>query len=158
MAKEIERKFLVVNDSFLTLAHTVSHIKQAYLSVNPDATVRVRIRDSKAFITVKSRNKGISRDEWEYPIPVIDAEEMISKCAISPILIKDRYCVGPWEIDRFHGALEGLTLAEIELPSEASEIDLPSFIGKEVSGDVRYYNSVLAEASTVPSESGSVDP
>ncbi len=149
MAKEIERKYLVDDMSFINQACGKRHIVQAYLSVNPDATVRVRIADDKAYLTVKSRNKGAVRNEWEYEIPVDDASQMIDTCAQSNIIDKTRYLVPAehgltWEIDVFHGQHTGLVVAEIELPEPAYRISLPSFIGDEVTGDPKYYNSSLA--------------
>ncbi len=147
MANEIERKFLVVSDSYRTHSIEKHTIIQGYLSRNPDATVRVRIRNDQAFLTVKGRNKGIIRDEWEYQIPIEDARTMLYKCAQGTIIEKTRYIVPEkglkWEIDEFHGAHAGLTIAEIELPEVSTTFDLPDFIGAEVSGDPAYYNSNL---------------
>lgn len=148
MAKEIERKFLVKDNSFLKLAYKTIEIAQGYLSIDPDRTVRVRIYGEKGFITVKTRNIGAVRNEWEYEIPVADAREILFDAAINK-LTKTRYLVKTdngeiWEIDQFHESLEGLTIAEIELVDEKSQISLPGFIGKEVTGDPRYYNSNLA--------------
>ena len=140
MSKEIERKYLVVNDSYKKLASEEHHIVQAYLSTRPDATVRVRLFDDKAFLTVKGRNKGAVRDEWEYPIPPSDAHAMIERCAT-----EGHAGMGlKWEIDEFHGHHQGLVVAEIELPEIGTSYTLPEFIGKEVTGDPRYYNSSLA--------------
>lgn len=154
MAKEIERKFLVINTSFIDKALSATHIRQTYISTNPDATVRLRIRDDKAYITVKGRNKGVVRDEWEYSIPVSDAEEMAERLAGGFAIDKTRYIVDAdgwkWEIDLFHGKHEGLIVAEIEMPSADSKPTLPDFIGKEVTGDVRYYNSVLSSTPGIP--------
>lgn len=150
MAKEIERKFLVTGDSWRPLTEQTHEIRQAYLSTNPDATIRVRIIDSSAFLTVKSRNRGAVRNEWEYPISLADAEEMLENCGCSGQIAKTRHIVGPWEIDEFHGALEGLVVAEIELSDAAQRIDIPDFIGREVTDDSRYYNSVLSMADELP--------
>lgn len=148
MSKEIERKFLVTSDAYKSVSVSSSEIRQGYLSRNPDATVRVRLRGDKGYLTVKSRNKGISRDEWEYEIPAADAAEMLDRLCDGPVLSKTRYIVatesGNWEIDEFHGRLEGLVVAEIELPAADTPIALPSFIGREVSDDPQYYNSNLA--------------
>ncbi len=144
MGREIERKYLVKDDSYRALATEAHHIRQAYLSTVPDATVRLRILDSQAFITVKGRNHGAERSEWEYEIPVADAEEMLAQCSQTPILDKTRYRAGRWEIDEFHGPLEGLVVAEIELEDADETFALPEFIGEEVTGDPRYYNSTLA--------------
>lgn len=156
MAKEIERKFLVTNTSFMSKAISSKHIRQAYLSANPDATVRLRITDGSAYLTVKGRNSGIVRDEWEYPIPVSDAEEMATHLAGGFAIDKTRYIVEhdgwKWEVDLFHGKHKGLIVAEIEMPSADCNPSLPDFIGKEVSGDPRYYNSVLSTPPGIPVE------
>lgn len=152
MAKEIERKFLVVGNSYREKADSMAIIRQTYLSTNPDSTVRIRTIDQRAFVTVKSRNHGFVRHEWEYPIPYDDAIEMMDFCAVTPVVEKIRYRVGRWEIDEFHASLEGLVLAEIEMDSPEEIVDRPDFVGKEVSGDKRYYNSVLSMLSTPPSD------
>lgn len=147
MAKEIERKFLVKNTSYRDMSIAERHIVQAYLNRDPKATIRVRIIDDKAFLTVKGKNAGAIRDEWEYSIPVSDAEGMIARCASGRIIEKTRFIVPfegyDWEIDEFKGELKGLTVAEIELPTEDAKFSLPPFIGEEVTGDPRYYNSSL---------------
>lgn len=151
MAQEIERKYLVNTDSYKTMAVASRHIVQAYLSTSPDATVRLRIIDLKAYITVKSRTHGFRRGEWEYEIPVEDAREMIEQCNLSEVIEKTRYYVDfdghTWEIDEFGGRLAGLVLAEIELRSPDEHFTIPPFIGLEVTGDSRYYNSVLTTLS-----------
>lgn len=152
MAKEIERKFLVISDTFKSNPDNVTEIAQGYLSTLPEATVRVRIRGGRAFLTVKGRNDGCVRDEWEYEIPVEDAREMLGRCATGGCIIKTRYCVGRWEVDEFHGELEGLTVAEIEMSAPDDRIALPSFVGEEVTGDPRYYNSSLLKGR--PGEGG----
>lgn len=152
MGKEIERKFLVMDDGYKNRATSVASISQGYLSTDPDRTVRVRIADDRGYLTIKSRNVGISRGEWEYEIPVKDARQLIALCPTLQVVTKKRYRVGRWEIDEFEGKLKGLTVAEIELSSEQEEFELPPFIGREVSGDPRYYNSSLASASEPPVE------
>lgn len=149
MSKEIERKFLVRSSEYRDLAIQKKEMMQGYLSLDPDATVRVRIVDEEAFITVKSRNKGAVRNEWEYTIPVDEGTEMLKTCCKSRLIEKTRYIVEAgdglkWEIDEFHGSLDGLVVAEIELPEEDYPVILPEFVGKEVTGDPRYYNSSLA--------------
>jgi len=146
MAKEIERKFLVNSDSFRQLASASHKIAQGYLNREPERTVRIRIRDNSGFITVKTHNRGATRNEWEYEIPVSDACEMLKACE-RPIE-KIRYIVPAenglrWEVDVFEGRLSGLVVAEIELPSEDARFPLPAFIGREVTGDPAYYNSNL---------------
>lgn len=147
---EIERKYLITGNSFLTQAVAVHHISQGYLSVNPDCTIRVRRKDDKAYLTVKGRNPegGISHFEWEKPITAQDAEALLSLCR-EGIILKERFLVPlgslTIEVDVFHGANEGLVLAEIELPSEDYPLPpLPDFIGQEVTSDPRYYNSYLS--------------
>lgn len=147
MAQEIERKYLVTDDTYKALASRRKHIVQAYLSTSPDATVRLRIADDTAFITVKSRNNGCRRCEWEYEIPVADARDMIERCNLAQLIEKTRYYIDldnrTWEIDEFAGRLTGLTVAEIELPTPDTTYTLPPFIGTEVTDDPRYYNSNL---------------
>lgn len=147
MAKEIERKFLVKNDGYRSMSCGERHIVQAYLSRDPKATVRVRISDSSAWLTVKGLNRGAVRDEWEYGIPVDDARQMIERCASGRVIDKIRRLVDfggyRWEVDEFQGELAGLTVAEVELPSADAELELPPFVGEEVTGDSRYYNSSL---------------
>lgn len=147
MAKEIERKFLVKNSSFMDISDSRRDIKQGYISRRPEGTVRVRICGDKAFLTVKGRNKGAVRDEWEYQVPVEDAMQMLARCTEGNVIEKTRYIVPfgglKWEIDVFHGAHEGLVVAEIELPAPDTPFTQPPFIGREVTGDQRYYNSNL---------------
>lgn len=151
MAFEIERKFLVNTTKFHPSEQDGCHILQAYLSINPDSTIRVRIINySHAFITVKSRNHGAVRHEWEYEVPVDDAQQMLEICAVTPLIDKIRYNIGRWEVDEFHGHLEGLVIAEIELQDKDEKIVLPDFIGREVTGDKRYYNSMLAVCNNLP--------
>lgn len=148
MAKEIERKFLVDNDSFIPLASSSSHIRQAYISTDPDATVRLRIRDTEAWLTIKGRNTGAVRDEWEFQIPVAEAAEMAERLCGGFAIDKTRYIVDfegwKWEIDLFHGHHAGLILAEVEMPSADANPPIPPFVGREVTGDPRYYNSTLS--------------
>lgn len=147
MAKEIERKFLVKNSTFRELSTTATRIKQGYLSRLPEATVRVRIAGNRAFLTVKGKNHGCVRDEWEYAVPVADAEAMLDRCAQGSVISKTRYIVPDgaynWEVDEFHGSHEGLVVAEIELPHAEATFNRPDFIGEEVTGNPAYYNSNL---------------
>ena len=117
MAKEIERKFLVINDTYRTLAVRTMEISQGYLSRRREATVRVRIAGGRAYLTVKGPNEGAVRDEWEFDIPVAEAAEMLARVAEPPVLSKTRYIVAAdgltWEVDEFHGALEGLCVAAV---------------------------------------------
>lgn len=149
MAKEIERKFLVKDNSFDQMTIGRRHICQAYLCDRPEATVRLRVSDDRAFITVKGKNSGAVRDEWEYDIPVADAVEMAGRLAGGWSIDKVRHIVPfgghTWEVDVFHGRHEGLVLAEVELDSDEAEVELPPFVGEEVTGVTDYYNSVLAK-------------
>ena len=150
MALEIERKYLVVNDSYLSMAISSSQLMQGYLSTDPQRTVRVRTRDTRGYITVKGMNRSTVRPEWEYEIPASDAREMLNLPG-THCLEKTRYIVPYegkiWEVDAFHGRHEGLIVAEIELSSPDEPFSLPPFVGAEVTGDSRYYNSVLAAES-----------
>lgn len=148
MALEIERKFLVKDRSYVEMAISHAEIRQAYISDNVNGTVRVRVRADRAWLTVKGANDGAVRHEWEYEIPVADAEEMARMLAGGWSIEKVRYIVKygalTWEVDEFHGRHEGLVVAEVELESADAGIDIPGFAGEEVTGDPRYYNSVLA--------------
>jgi len=148
--KETERKFLVKNDDYKLQAERFHHIVQAYLNRHPARTVRVRINDAAGFITVKgaSNESGMSRFEWEKEIPVEEARELI-KLAEPGVIEKVRYVIPAgnglkWEVDEFLGDNEGLVLAEIELSDENAIFEKPDWLGKEVTGNPRYYNSVLS--------------
>ena len=146
MGKEIERKFLLKNEEWKEFVKEKYSIKQGYLNSNPDRTVRVRILNDKGILTIKSKTIGISRLEFEYEIPLNEAHELIELCE-KPFIEKIRNIVvidaHKWEIDEFGGQNEGLILAEIELESETVKVNLPSWIGIEVSHDSRYFNSNL---------------
>ena len=148
MAKEIERKFLVTGD-FKQDACDSFRLVQGYISTDPDRTVRVRIKGEQGFLTIKGRSSldGLSRYEWEKEIPVSEALELMNLC-VSGVIDKTRYLVPygghTYEVDVFHGANEGLVLAEIELADEQEMFEKPSWLGEEVTGDVRYYNSMLS--------------
>lgn len=147
MAQEIERKFLVTGD-FKSEAYSQSRIVQGYISSVRGRTVRVRIRDGKGYLTIKgaSNESGTSRYEWEKEIPLVEAEELMKLCEPG-VIDKTRYLVhsGPhvFEVDEFYGENDGLVVAEVELGSEDEAFVKPPFIGKEVTGDIRYYNSQL---------------
>ncbi len=144
MALEIERKFLTLDESYKRMAESVCEIRQGYLSRDPATTIRIRTRNDLAFLTIKTKNEGCVRQEFEYEIPLPDANKLLAICS-GTIIEKTRYLVPygsfTWEIDAFHGALEGITLAEIELPETDTTFPLPPFIGKEVTGIPEYYNS-----------------
>ena len=143
---EIERKFLLKNDNWREGAVGV-HYKQAYLNEKGDNTVRVRIEGEKAKLTIKGKSSNISRLEFEYDIPMEDAEALFS-LAKTPIVEKYRYKImyagNCWEVDEFLGLNRGLVVAEIELESETQPFEKPDWIGMEVSGDKRYTNANLA--------------
>ena len=148
MSQEIERKFLVADDSYRRLAYKKSRIEQGYICSARGKTVRIRIRDDKGYITIKgpSNASGTSRYEWEQEIPLGDAEELMALCEPGRIE-KVRYLVDfanhTFEVDEFHGENEGLIVAEVELESEAEQVEFPSFVGEEVTGQTKYYNSFL---------------
>ena len=148
MAQEIERKFLVLDDSFKHEAFSKSHIQQGYLCSERGRTVRVRIRDERAYLTIKgpSENGGLSRYEFEREIPLEDGQQMMQLCEPG-IIDKTRWLVKSgkhtFEVDEFFGDNEGLVVAEVELAYEDEPYEKPHFIGKEVTGDRRYYNSCL---------------
>ena len=147
MAKEIERKFLVSGE-FRQDSPESYRIMQGYICSDPDRTVRVRVRGDKGFLTIKGRSSedGLSRYEWEKEIPVSEALELMNLC-VSGVIDKTRYLVPygghTYEVDVFHGANEGLILAEIELADEQEMFEKPSWLGEEVTSDVRYRNSML---------------
>ncbi len=148
MAQEIERKFLVLDDSFKHEAFSKSHIQQGYICSERGRTVRIRIRNERAYITIKgpSANGGLSRYEFEQEIPLEDAYELMNLCDPG-IIDKTRWLVKSgihtFEVDEFHRENEGLVVAEVELHSEDEPYEKPHFIGKEVTGDRKYYNSQL---------------
>jgi CYTH domain-containing protein len=150
MAREIERKFLVKDGGWRNAAASASSIEQFYLAAGPDRSVRVRIRDrARAWLTLKFGAGTGERDEFEYRVPLSDARE-IQAFAIGRIIEKTRHLVKHdghiFEVDEFHGALEGFVLAELETPEAASVARLPEWIGEEVTGDPAYTNASLALA------------
>jgi CYTH domain-containing protein len=146
MASEIERKFLIADDSWRDGTAGV-RIAQGYLSLDPDRTVRVRLAGDNAWLTIKGRSEGITRAEFEYAIPKDDARMLLEMCLPS-VIDKTRHEVSYggllWEIDVFHGDNEGLVVAEVELADESVSPELPPWAGAEVSSDARYFNSCLA--------------
>ena len=142
---EIERKFLVINYNY-KLA-TPQRISQGYICSETDRVVRGRIKGAKAYITIKNATIGFARNEYEYEIPVADAEAMLQNTCQQPIIDKTRYLLEykgfTWEVDEFHGDNQGLVVAEIELDSKDAIFELPDFVGDEVTGDARYYNACL---------------
>ena len=157
MAKntEIERKFLVKSDAFIAQATTSYEIMQGYLCKDPEKTIRVRIRDARAFLTIKSSllRDGIAKFEWEKEIDLSDAKELMKIC-LPGAISKTRYIIEvkgerlkdkgddlKWEVDVFHGRLEGRVLAEIELSDEDEAFERPDWLGEEVTGQPQYYNA-----------------
>ena len=148
MAQEIERKFLVKDSSFKEQAFSSSRIAQGYICSSRGRTVRIRIRDEKGYLTIKgpAGENGLSRYEWEKEIPLDEAQELMKLC--EPGMIdKTRYLVQSgnhvFEVDEFYGENEGLVVAEVELSSENESFEKPDFIGEEVTGIAKYYNSFL---------------
>ena len=147
---EIERKFLVSSNAFKTEAFAQNRISQGYLSSVPGRTVRVRIKGNKGFLTIKgaSNESGVSRFEWEKEIPEDEAKALLKLCE-EGVIDKTRFEVKMgdhiFEIDEFFGENEGLIIAEIELKSETEDFEKPSWLGKEVTNDIRYYNSYLSK-------------
>lgn len=148
--QEIERKFLVVSEDFKNEAFKNFSIKQGFLNTDPERTVRLRITGDKAFITIKGKSSknGLSRFEWEKKIDVKEAEALFELCEPG-IIEKTRYLVKAgdfvFEIDEFYGENEGLAVAEIELNNEADTFEKPQWLGTEVTGEVKYYNSQLSK-------------
>ncbi|MDE5998358.1 MAG: CYTH domain-containing protein [Muribaculaceae bacterium] len=146
MSLEIEHKFLVKDNSYKSLFSYSVHISQGYLCKEPERTVRVRIKDDKGFLTIKGKNSGAVRAEFEYEISLEDAKKLLSMC-VPPILEKIRYIVPfeghIWEVDEFLGNKVGLVTAEIELKSDDEEYLLPNFVGENVTDNPNYYNSNL---------------
>lgn len=147
MATEIEHKYLVRDNTYREMSFRNDNIIQGYLSRDPERSVRIRIKNQSAFITVKGITHKSGRKEYEYPIPLTDAEELM-RISLPGVISKTRYyveyCNFIWEIDEFHDALEGLVLAEVEIPDFECEYKLPPFIGENVTEDSQYYNSSLS--------------
>ena len=147
---EIERKFLVLNDSYRRSAKSQSRIRQGYICSGHGRTVRVRLRDSRAYLTIKgpSVDGGLSRYEFEKEITLDEAAHLFALCepgAIDKVRYLVDYCGHTFEIDEFHGDNEGLVMAEVELGKENESVEMPGFIGREVTGDRRFYNSYLTK-------------
>ncbi len=147
---ELERKYLVRSSAYRETSTRKTTIKQGFLNTDPERTVRIRVRDEKGYITVKglSDSSGIARFEWEREIPRSEALELLKLCE-EGLLEKTRYEVEfgkhLFEVDEFHGQNDGLVVAEIELQNETDTFEKPSWLGEEVTGEVRYYNSQLSK-------------
>jgi CYTH domain-containing protein len=148
MPIEIERKFLVQGEQWRSLATGIDY-RQGYLSTKKGCSVRVRLVGDRGYLTIKGLTTGVSRAEYEYPIPAEDAQEMLDNLCDRPLIEKTRYKIEyaglTWEVDEFAADNQGLIIAEIELTDENQTIELPTWIGKEVSDDPRYYNANLAQ-------------
>lgn len=149
MGKEIERKFLVKGDSWREIAGKGTSYRQGYLSTVKERTVRVRTIDEKGYLTIKGLTVGVSRKEFEYEIPGSEADDMLTNLCEKPLIEKKRYKVAldglTWEIDEFFGDNDGLIIVEVELTSEDQAFNKPAWVGEEVSGDPRYFNSNLTK-------------
>ena len=149
MAQEIERKFLVVSDDWRADAGTGTVMVQGYMQSGKQSSIRVRLTDDKAWLNIKSATLGVSRNEYEYEIPLADAREMLASLCGDSVISKTRYRVPvashTWEVDIFSGDNQGLVVAEIELSEEEEAFETPSWAGEEVSHDARYYNVCLVK-------------
>ena len=148
MAVEIERKFQVNKEKWQQVKKPEgSYLRQGYLLTDPEKTIRVRVKKETGYLTIKGKNEGATRAEYEYPIPLIDAEELLDKFA-SAVISKVRFEIPVagkiWEVDEFSGDNSGLILAEIELNTEEEKFTLPDWVSEEVTHDKRYYNSQLS--------------
>lgn len=149
MAREIERKFLLASDAWRNRIERSERMVQGYLNDQGPVSVRVRVVGDRAWLNIKSRTLGISRDEFEYEIPLADAERMLDHLTTGPLIDKTRHLVTHgdhrWEIDEFHGENEGLVVAEVELEHVDQPFARPAWLGEEVSQDARYYNVSLVK-------------
>ena len=152
MAVEIERKFRTNGVDFLANQEG-ERLIQGYLSHDPRATVRLRVQGDRAWLTIKGKTHGASRSEFEYPIPTADAHAMLKEMCPEGVIDKTRYRIRVgehvWEVDEFHGDNRGLVVAEVELDSEDQPFERPPWLGEEVTGDPRYYNSALSRTPYV---------
>lgn len=147
MAQEIERKYLTSNDEWKSHVTSSQRFRQGYLSTVKERTVRVRLVGDSGVLTIKGLTVGATRSEYEYPIPAEDAAALLDELCERPIIEKTRHLVAhgglTWEIDEFGGVNAGLVVAEVELDAEDQEIDLPAWVGNEVTDDPRYFNANL---------------
>lgn len=149
MTIEIERKFLVKDDSWKSLASGKSYRQGYILTQDKVTTIRVRTMGNQAYLTIKSKTQGMSRHEFEYPIPLADAQIILDSLCHRPLIEKTRYKIPVgnlvWEVDEFKGENQGLILAEVELQVETQAIEFPNWVGEEVTHDPKYYNVNLAK-------------
>jgi adenylate cyclase len=150
VGREIERKFLLAGDGWRDVVRRRERMRQGYLASNDRVSIRVRIAGERASLNVKSGGLVAVRDEFEYPLPITDAEELLDRLAAAPLVEKTRHWVTfgglDWEIDEFHGANAGLVVAELELESPDQSFERPPWLGAEVTHLARYYNVNLVEA------------
>ena len=148
MALEIERKFLLLNEDWQPQASRSARYRQGYLTEGGRCSIRVRVAGARAFLNIKSATLGIRRTEYEYPLPLAEAQEMLSAFTLGGEVVKTRHFVEygqhTWEIDVFEGVNQGLVVAEVELADEEEAFERPPWLGQEVSDDPRYYNVYLA--------------
>ena len=148
MPTEIERKFLVKGDAWRSLANGIPYA-QGYIVSSAERVVRVRIAGDQGYLTIKGATVGIARAEFEYPIPIEDAQELLRTLCSPPLIQKKRYKIEQaglvWEVDEFEGENQGLIVAEVELSNANQAIALPDWIDREVSDDPRYFNANLAK-------------
>lgn len=149
MAREIERKFLLADESWREQAGPGQFMAQGYLGSEPACSVRVRVAGERAWLNIKSATVGVERDEYEYPIPAEDGRRMLETLARRPLIEKTRFIVRHgvhlWEIDEFAGDNAGLVVAEVELTAVDEPFERPDWLGEEVSDDPRYLNAALVE-------------
>lgn len=149
MSIEIEHKFLLLNDTWRNEVSHACYYQQGYMSSLPTSSIRVRTANEHAWLNIKSATIGNQRHEYEYPIPLDDAQELLLNLCQKPLVIKTRHFIlrqqHTWEIDEFHGDNDGLIIAEIELSSAEEAFDKPSWLGAEVTQDLRYYNNNLSK-------------
>lgn len=145
---EIERKFLVIDNSWKADVSSSSHLCQGYLNLEQRCSVRVRTDGQRGWLNIKGATIGARRQEFEYPIPLNEAEQLLKSFAVGPLIDKTRYLVPfgthIWEIDVFAGENEGLVVAEIELDDPEQPFERPTWLGREVTDDIRYYNTSLS--------------
>lgn len=149
MPIEIEHKFLVINDDWRQQVSHTAQYQQGYLSSDARNSIRVRVSDTQAWLNLKSATIGNYRQEYEYPIPLTDAIDILENLCKKPLIIKTRHFVQQgthiWEIDEFHGENQGLIVAEIELSQLNEDFEKPAWVGQDVTSDLRYYNNNLAK-------------
>jgi adenylate cyclase len=147
MPIEIERKFLVRNDTWRDASASSSELRQGYLNLEQRCSIRVRTDGGRGWLNIKGATVGVQRLEYEFEIPVHEAEELLNNFAVAPLIEKTRHLVPHdgqlWEVDEFYGDNSGLVIAEIELDEVDQAVNLPEWVGQEVTHDVRYYNTSL---------------